>query len=242
MPRANRISQGGVTYHVLNRANARMTLFESDADYALMRSVLVEAHSRIPMRTLGYCIMPNHWHLLLRPREDGELSEFMRWLTVTHTQRWHAAHGTAGTGHVYQGRYKSFPIQQPRPSAELRSRGVVEGGDAVLSVLRYVERNPLSTGLVTKAQDWPHCSLHDRVVAPAEPVIPLAKVPGGLPRGWARLVNRPQSDKELAALRKCMERGCPFGREKWVRRMAEEWSLQSTLRPRGRPRKDATYL
>jgi putative transposase len=236
MPRAHRVVSGGLVYHVLNRANARMRLFAEEADYALMRAVLAEAHERVGMRMLGYCVMPNHFHLLLWPRGDGELSEFMRWLTVTHTQRWHGAHGTAGTGHVYQGRYKSFPVQQMRPSAAAHARGVLEGGDAVLSVLRYIERNPLRAGLVTDAAAWPHSSLADRVGAPAEPPIPLTGSPGGLPRHWVSLVNRPQSEKELAALRRCIQRGRPFGREAWVQRMAAEWGLESTLRPRGRPK------
>jgi len=226
-----------VVYHVLNRSNARLTLFENHADYALMRSVLAEAHSRVAMRTLGYCIMPNHWHLLLWPRSDGDLSDFMRWLTVTHTQRWHAAHGTIGTGHVYQGRYKSFPVQQTRPSAELRARGLLAGGDAVLSVLRYIERNPLRAGLATKAEAWPQSSLHDRASTPNEPEVPLTDVPGGLPGNWPALVNRPQSQAELDALKRCMQRGCPLGREKWVKHMAHQWGLDSTLRARGRPKK-----
>ena len=154
MPRSPRVTDGGIIYHVLNRANGRMRLFDGAADYELMLAVLGEAHARVAMRTLGYCIMPNHWHLVLWPRGDGDLSEFMRWLTVTHTQRWHASHGTAGAGHVYQGRYKSFPVQRTRPSAEARRQGMLEGGDAVLSVLRYVERNPLRAKLARRAEGW----------------------------------------------------------------------------------------
>ena len=143
MPRAPRVNLGGIAYHVLNRANGRLALFKGDDDYGLFLDILAEAHERVAMRTMGYCIMPNHWHLVVWPREDGDLSEFVRWLTVTHTQRWHAGRGTIGAGHVYQGRYKSFPIQRTRPSAQRRAMGVLEGGDAILAVLRYVERNPV---------------------------------------------------------------------------------------------------
>jgi putative transposase len=226
-----------VVYHVLNRANARMTLFAVPEDYELMLLVFAEAHQRSPMRTLGYCIMPNHWHLLLWPRGDGDLPEFMRWLTVTHTQRWHASHGTAGTGHLYQGRYKSFPVQQTRPSRHQRSQGMLEGGDAVLSVLRYVERNPLRAGLVTVAEAWLHSSLHARMTDRGSREIALTEPPGGLTEDWASLVNQPQSPKELEALRRCIQRGCPLGREEWVKQVARQWGLDSTLRPRGRPRK-----
>ena len=237
MPRAARVNIGGMAYHVLNRANARLALFECDGDYELLVRVLAEAHQRVAMRTVGYCVLPNHWHLVLWPRADGDLSEFMRWLTVTHTQRWHAAHGTAGSGHVYQGRFKSFPIQQARPPAHKRAMGVLEGGDAVLSVLRYVERNPVRAGLVTRAAAWPWSSAATRRGPSDESGVTLTDSPGGLPGDWLDVVNRPQSQEELDAMIRCIRRGCPFGREKWVKRMAAEWNLESSLRPRGRPRK-----
>ena len=128
MPRRPRISTGGLAYHVLNRRIGRLPLFESPKDYTLFETILNEAVEHRQVRIAAYCLMPNHWHLLLWPREDGELSEVMRWITVTHTQRWHAYHQTAGTGPVYQGRFKSFPIQTD---------------DHFITVARYVERNPL---------------------------------------------------------------------------------------------------
>ncbi len=159
MPRPPRASVGGIAYHVLNRANAMKTIFNHEADYELFLSIMAQGHRRLAMRTIGYCIMPNHWHLVLWPREDGDLSEFMRWVTVTHTQRWHAAHGTAGQGHLYQGRFKSFPVQDGVLTCAQRQAGWLQGGDPVLSLLRYVHRNPLRCGLVTSAQDWPWSDL-----------------------------------------------------------------------------------
>jgi REP element-mobilizing transposase RayT len=117
-----------LVYHVLNRGNGRQALFDADTDYLLFQRILWQAQRRLPMRLIGYCLMPNHWHLLLWPHGDGDLSEFMRWLTVTHTQRWHAIHGTAGAGHLYQGRFKSFPVQVRRPSASQREQGALELG------------------------------------------------------------------------------------------------------------------
>jgi putative transposase len=91
-------------YHVLNRAVGRGTLFEDSADYQAFERVIQRTALASPMRIVGYCLMPNHWHMVLWPKEDGQLSQFMRLLTVTHTQRWHAHHHTSGTGPVYQGR------------------------------------------------------------------------------------------------------------------------------------------
>jgi putative transposase len=113
---------------VLNRAAGRQKIFSRAADYLAFEKALGETHARLPVPVLTYVLMPNHFHLALLPRHDGDLSEFMRLLTVTHTQRWHAAHHTAGTGPLYQGRFKSFPIERD---------------EHLLTVLRYIERNPV---------------------------------------------------------------------------------------------------
>ncbi|MCE9532247.1 MAG: transposase [Planctomycetes bacterium] len=121
-----------------NRGVARLALFEKNGDYEAFERVIVEAMERQPIRLLGYCLMPNHWHFVLWPRRDGELTNFMRWLTHTHTQRWHAHYRTAGSGHLYQGRFKAFPI---------------EDDGHYLTVLRYVERNALRANLCARAED-----------------------------------------------------------------------------------------
>ena len=139
------VAEGGLVYHALNRANARQTIFDDDGDYEAFERVLAEAVDRHVMRLLAYCVMPNHFHLVLWPRADGDLSRFMRWLTLTHTQRWHAHHHTAGTGHLYQGRFRSFPVQDD---------------GHLLTLCRYVERNALRAGLVGRAEDWRWGSLH----------------------------------------------------------------------------------
>jgi putative transposase len=114
MPRIARNSPGGLVYHVLNRANGRLRLFKKVEDFPAFERVLAQAHRRTPIRILDWCLMSNHWHLVLWPRRDGELTAFMRWLTLTHTQRWKQAHAAVGDGHLYQGRFKSFPIEQDK--------------------------------------------------------------------------------------------------------------------------------
>lgn len=236
MPRAPRVSAGGLVYHALNRGNTRMELFSTEQDYLMFEDILISAHERVPMRTLGYCIMPNHWHLVLWPREDGDISAFMRWLAGTHTQRWHARRGTIGTGHIYQGRYKSFPVQQQRPTAAERARGVLQRVNPVLSVLRYVERNPVRAGLLDDATAWRWSSAWRRLHGEPQRSGWLTPFPGGLPEDWVDLVNRPQTEAELNDLRRCVRRGCPYGTGNWTATIAERYGLQSTLRPRGRPR------
>ena len=108
MPRRKRIALGGYVYHVLNRANGRLKIFKKHGDFEAFEKIIAQGLERFSMRLCGYCIMSNHWHLLLWPQEDGALSEFMRWITLTHTQRYHAAHDTAGIGHLYRDASEVF--------------------------------------------------------------------------------------------------------------------------------------
>ena len=111
MPRLARVAPGGIVYHVLNRANGRLRLFKKDDDFLAFEEILALAHERLPIRILDWVMMSNHWHMILWPERDGELTSFLRWLTLTHAQRWKHAHDAVGHGHLYQGRFKSFPIQ-----------------------------------------------------------------------------------------------------------------------------------
>src|SRR5580658_5833113 len=140
MARKPRFSPGGLAYHVMNRASVKIDLFDDAGNYDAFERVLAEATKReATMRVCAYCLMPNHFHLVLWPKVDGQLSRFMQWLTMTHTQRWHAHRHSAGRGHLYQSRFKSFPIQE---------------NSHFLSVCRYVERNPLRANLAERSQDW----------------------------------------------------------------------------------------
>lgn len=222
MPRRPRISTGGVIYHVLNRAVGRQTLFSREEDYDAFLRVLDRTYALLPMRVLSLCLMPNHWHLVVWPREDGELSQFMRLLTVTHTQRWHAAHHTAGTGPLYQGRFKSFPIQRD---------------DHLATVCRYVERNAVRAKLVQSARQWKWASVAMRLSAhPPAWLLPQKKWPIDLPSDWPAWVDRAETAAELEALHTSIQRGRPFGEPTWQQRTARQLGLESTLRPRGRQR------
>ncbi|MGA3067146.1 MAG: transposase [Tepidisphaeraceae bacterium] len=217
-----RVSTGGIAYHVLNRAVGRGCLFDDDSDYVAMEQVIERTHKQLPIRIVSYCLMPNHWHLVLWPRQDGELSEFMRLLTVTHTQRWHAHHHTAGTGPLYQGRFKSFPIQQDQH---------------FLTVCRYVERNAVRANRVKWAWQWPWCSLAKRrAEPPPDWLLPLKRWPVDVPKNWNSWVNRAETARELAALQLSVKRSRPYGGPRWELRTARQLGLESTLRPRGRQR------
>ena len=88
-----------VGYLPLQSGERAQALFDDDGHYAAFERVLGQACARVSMRLLACCVMPNHWHLVVWPRQDGALSRFMNWLTLTHTQRWHQHRHSVGDGH-----------------------------------------------------------------------------------------------------------------------------------------------
>ena len=227
MGRTLRAAEGGWVYHVLNRANARRPIFKKSGDYSAFEAILEAGVERYDMRLLAYCLMGNHWHLLLWPKADGDLSRFMGWITLTHAQRWHAHRKSAGSGHLYQGRFKSFPVQED---------------EHFYTVCRYVERNALRANVVERAEDWQSSSLWRRLHGSLEQRACLSKWPLPEPKLWRRFVNQAESEAELAALRRSVRRGSPFGDAVWTGWTAAALGIESSLTPRGRPRKQPTEL
>ena len=220
MPRRPRICPAGTCFHVINRAVARLTLFEKQEDYEAFERVLQLACDRIKIPIFGYAVMPNHWHFIVRPESDSPVTDFFRWLTHTHTMRWHAHYHTEGTGHLYQGRFKTFPIEDDKH---------------LLAVLRYVERNPLRASLCERAEDWRYTSLWQRCNDSQSRSL-LSDWPIPRPRQWVAMVNRPQNEKEVEAIRKSIKKGCPYGSKDFVSQSAVRLKLEHTLRSRGRPK------
>lgn len=216
MPRGARDALGGFCYHVLNRGNGRRTVFRKDGDFAAFLKLLREAGERVDVRLLAYCLMPNHFHLALWPRRDRDLSAYMMWLMTAHVRRYHQHYHTSG--HVWQGRFRSFPIQED---------------EHLLIVERYIERNPVRAGLVRRAQDWPWSSAA-AAVREHRPALDAGPVPR--PAHWLAHVNEPQTEAEVDSLRECLRRRRPYGDEAWTVKTARRMDLEASLRPRGRPR------
>jgi putative transposase len=210
-----------MVFHVLNRGVGRMQIFAHERDFDAFHRVVEQTLRVAPVRICAYCWMPSHWHFVLWPQRDGDLSTFMQRMANMHTQRWQRAKGRVGYGHLYQGRFKSFPI---------------ETDEHFYRVVRYVERNALRAGLVRRAEDWKWGSLQQR--AHAGRGLLLAEWPLPEPSDWIELVNLPQTEAELEAIRRCLRRGSPYGETPWAEQAAEQLGLQSTLRCRGRPRKE----
>lgn len=212
MPRIPRGQIPGFAYHVINRGNGGATLFRKEGDYRAFLDLLAGAKMKHPVALLGFCLMPNHFHLVLQPSSPEALSAFMQWWLTAHVRRYHRHYQSHG--HVWQGRFKSFPIQQD---------------EHLLIVLRYVLRNPVRARLCEKPDEWPWSSFqHNHLIDPS---------PVPFPPDWNHLLNIPLSSQELSRIRSCVNRQAPLGSPEWQMKIAKQLGLESTLRPRGRPRK-----
>ena len=222
MSRKRRADYTDTVVHVLNRSVRRAILFPDPEDYAAFERVLIETWMRLPMRVLAWCVMPNHWHLLLWPSHRLELPVFMHRLTMTHAVRWHHHRATRGTGPVYQGRYRVSPVEPDNVS--------------LFRVCRYVERNALRAGLVESAREWRWGSLWHRLDGNRAGL--LTPGPVALPPQWQEMVDEAHTKGEIADLQRCMRRGAPIGSPKWTQEATVRFGLQDTLRkPGGQPGK-----
>jgi putative transposase len=198
LPRAKRNCPANIVVHIINRANDRRRLFSQTDDYNEFLELLKTGSERVPVRICGFCLMPNHWHLVLWPTTEGDISGFMHWISSVHAMRVRRRWNAVGSGHVYQDRFKSLPV---------------ETGLYYYNVMKYVEANALRAGLVTRAEDWQWSSLFDRVSE--TPRIALGN-PIELPADWPSRVNDGVSAEDLEALRDSAEAGRPYGSPGWL--------------------------
>jgi len=187
VPRIPRGQQGGYAYHVINRGNGRATVFHKAQDYEAFLSLLSEAKKRHRVKIFGFCLMPNHFHLVLEPAHQTALSQFMQWLLTSHVRRYHQHYGSSG--HIWQGRFKSFPVQRD---------------EHLMTVLRYVLQNPVRTGLSSTTQEWAWSSLR------RPQLIDACLVEDE--RQSVEQLGEPIKEDQLAMVRECLNRQRPFGK------------------------------
>lgn len=228
MPRPLRPIDEGLIYHVINRGNNRQPVFHKQADFEAFLVTLAELKERKHFRLYGYCLLNNHFHLLLQPAETS-ISRIMQSLLVSHTHRYHKHHRSGG--HVWQGRFKS---------------PVIQSDEHLLNVLRYIEANPLRAKVVRRADEyrWSSFRAHglgepDALVDSLKPYEALSPQPAVRRRKWSQRVHQPLEEVTLEAIRRSNDTGLPYGDPAWVARLAKKLNLDLVIRPRGRPRKNA---
>ena len=223
MARSARTDIGNIPYHVLNRAVGRFNIFSTPSDYLLFLDVLREAQTELDMRVLAYVLMPNHWHLALYPKLDGDLGLFMHKLTNAHTRKVHTLTGTIGTGPLYQGRYKSFLIGEDKH---------------LLTVIKYIERNSVRAKLSKTCEEYRWGSAWLRKNGTDIQQKLLSEPPVEFPNNYIKWINELDTVRDIERLRTSVQRGAPFGNDLWVDHMVKKHELESTIRPPGRPRKE----
>lgn len=220
MPRISRGLADGHWYHVINRGNGRQQVFHKDGDYQAFVDLLTATRDRYVLSIGAWVLMPNHFHLLLRPDHGDNLSRGMQWLMTSHVRRYHGYHRSSG--HVWQGRYKSFIVQEDTH---------------LLTVARYIEGNPVRAGLVGSAKNWPWSS-HGENSGAIERLLSHS-LPVSLPDEWTAFVDAALTPQEVERLQTSVERQAPFGGSDWSEGISHVLGLESTMRARGRPRKQA---
>ncbi len=217
MPRIPRGETKGGIYHIINRGNMRSQVYNDANDYEYFLKLLKTGTKKESIEIHAYCLMPNHFHLLLVPQIEGSLSRLMQWLMTSHVRYHHTKNKTSG--HIWQGRFKSF---------------IVEEEKYYITLLRYIEANALRANLVAQAEDWPYGSLNERIYSQKrllhESYVELGKK-------WINYVNTPFNKNELDKVRNSVNRQAPLGEGEWQLKMATQYGLLSTLRDRGRPKK-----
>ena len=219
MPRHARISPDGFFQHVINRGDHREDIFHKAADFAAFLALMTEAAWRVPMRIIAYCIMRNHFHLLLWPYHGSDVSAYMQILMNLHIQRYVRHYPPSSPGHIYQGRYRNV---------------LVQGGPDLWKVARYVEANPVAAHIVRRAEDYKWSSAWRWASRPGRPA--LHPEPIVHSREWLEFVNEPLGVDIVASIEHAVRKGLPIGDEEWVRRVVADHGLQHTTRGRGRPR------
>ena len=183
MPRAERKFQDDGIYHILNRGNGRQRVFQKDGDFLAFLKLLGQMKEQYGIVLYAYCLMPNHFHLLVKAAQGEELSPAMQWFLTTHVRRYHQHYRTSG--HLWQGRFKSFEVS---------------GDEYFLTVARYIEGNPLRAGLVDTAVDWVWSSHRGRCNLQQDQLIEPLPVPWV--GDWTHYVDTPLTPSELAKVRK----------------------------------------
>ena len=209
-----------LVFHVMNRAARRIRLFEEAADYEALLRAFEEGRSRTGIDIFAYCVMPNHFHLLVRQLKPNQLSDFMRWSQLTHARRWRQYRDSVGFGAVYQGRYQAIPIQTDQH---------------FVAAARYVERNPLRANLVAAAEEWPWSSLAQRCRNSNALTLTAWPIPPS--EAWVARLNVSEPAVELDAIRRALRKGLPFGGQAWSKELTG-----ASVRPkrRGRPPQNTT--
>lgn len=219
MSRFARVIAAGVAHHVTQRGNGRQFILSEDADRQVYLDLLRENTARHGASLIGYCLMSNHVHLILIPRQADTLAKALRHTHGRYAAYWNAKHSSSG--HVWQGRYYSCPLDRPH----------------LWEALRYTELNPVRAGMVTAPADWgwssaaAHCG-----AAAAEGWLAMEEwAVDWNACGWRQYLEAGTEESQMAAVRACTHTGRPLGSDEFVRELERRTNRPLAPRKGGRP-------
>ncbi|MBL8537867.1 MAG: transposase [Hyphomonadaceae bacterium] len=219
MARQSRVVAPATPHHVTQRGNRRQQTFFRDGDYLRYLQLAAEWCAKADVECWGYCLMPNHVHLILTPKTEAGLRAALAPLHWRYTyeinkrERW--------TGYLWQGRFASYPMDD----------------DYFVQASRYVGLNPVRAGLTQRAEDWPwssvraHLDGRDDSLVRAQPL--RARVRGDL----ARFFEADVGAEAMRKLRRAGATGRPLGGAEWLKALEASAGRALTAPRRGRPRK-----
>ena len=225
MGRLPRPTGDDLIYHAINRGNNRADVLGPDGERDMFLGDLARTKARYPFALFGYCLMSNHFHLLLKPAPGQSISRILQSLTVAHTWRHHRSQGTSG--HVWQGRFRS---------------PVIQDGHHLLVVLRYIEANPMRAAMVADPCEYTWSSHRCHGAGHADPILDsfpeweqVGRTEPERRARWRRKVRGEQPAKELDGVRSSVRSGRPYGAEDWVEVISHRLGIVREPRRRGRP-------
>lgn len=217
MSRVARVVAPGFPHHVTQRGNRRADVFEVDEDREAYLRFLKKYADRHGLAVWAYCLMSNHIHLIVVPDKEESLGHAMRDTHTVHAMRFNER--TQLTGHVWQGRFYSCPLDEQH----------------LWAAVRYVERNPVRAGMVDRAEEYAwssaaaHCGLRrDTVLSREFP-------PSGVIADWAEWLREEDDPETIATIRQRTNTGRPCGSPSFLKQL--EGLLDKTLRPKKAGRK-----
>ena len=197
MARKPRKLPGHHPLHICNRSAGQLTIFQSIADYVRFETCLKEMISNFPLRLFAFCIMPNHYHLLVEGETGPAVIKGLHWLGTTHAVRLRRDTSSIGRGAVYQNRFRAYPIQR---------------NGAFYRVAHYIERNPVDANLCRSPDDW----LWSSAKPEKSQDLNLAEWPISKPKNWMETIRKPLDEIVRDEIRCHETLQHPLGDPDWV--------------------------
>ncbi|MEC5384561.1 transposase [Uliginosibacterium sp. H3] len=225
MSRLSRLHVPGLPQLLLQRGNNGIGIFSDEADYACYRDFLRNAAREVGLPVHAYVLMPNHVHLLVAAGEEGAAGSLMQRLGRRYVRYFNDRHGRTGT--LWEGRYRST---------------VIEPKQYVLACYRYIELNPVRSGLVTAAEHYPWSSCRHHFGLTSEPLVTdherywaLGNTPFERQATYRAMLEAGEPNDELTAIRYAAHRGWMLGESDLVSEASA--NRRTAPLPKGRPRR-----